>query len=111
MDTVHYLSTIILQTLFNQATPYRDDVKIWAVGPNETSEPWVDVRITGRNFGEMPFVGQIYIDGVEQRVMDWNKNEIVFRTNPLTNRSGRLVVRGYNKSISNTVNFIYTGNR
>lgn len=106
-----YFCTIIIQTVFHRSTPYRDDLKIWSVGPSETAEPWVDVTITGRNFGEMPFIGKVYIDGVEQRIMKWNKKEIIFRTNPLTTRSGRLAVRGYSKAVSNAVTFTYTGNR
>ena len=106
-----YLCTVIAQSVFDRSTPYRDDLKIWSVSPNETAEPWVDVTITGRNFGEMPFIGKVYIDGVEQRIMRWKKDEIIFRTNPLTTRSGRLAVRGLSKAVSNAVTFVYTGNR
>ncbi|OGE77634.1 hypothetical protein A3J19_04960 [Candidatus Daviesbacteria bacterium RIFCSPLOWO2_02_FULL_41_8] len=106
-----YLCTVIAQSVFDRSTPYRDDLKIWSVSPNETAEPWVDVTITGRNFGETPFLGKVYINGVEQRIMKWEKNEIIFRTNPLTTRSGHLAIRGYNKTVSNAATFTYTGNR
>lgn len=106
-----YFCRIIVQSLFNKATPYRDDLTIWSVSPKEITEPWVDVTISGRNFGEMPFAGMVYIDGVEQRIMKWSKKEIIFRTNPLSTSTGNLAVKAYSKAVSNIIKFTYTGNR
>ncbi|KKT40351.1 hypothetical protein A3K29_03065 [Candidatus Collierbacteria bacterium RIFOXYB2_FULL_46_14] len=111
LTVMFYFCTIISHSLFTNATPYRNDLKIWSVSPGETAEPWVDVAIRGRNFREMPFAGTVWIDGVEQRVVVWGDREIIFRTDPFTTRSGNLTVKGYKKTISNSVFFIYSGNR
>ena len=106
-----YLCSIIARLTFISATPYRNDIKIWSISPGSSMEPWVDIAIKGRNFGEMPFIGSVWIDGVEQRVIKWGEREIIFRTDPFMTRSGNLTVRVFKNTVSNPFYFTYTGYR
>lgn len=118
MRTKSFIAIIILiisfkinQGIFNTVTPYRDNVKIWRINPQETGEPWVDVTVRGRNFGEMPFKGKVFIGGIEQRVVSWSRKEIVFRTNPLFTKTGFVTIKTAQGKESDTYYFTYTGNR
>jgi len=114
----YYLIAVLLITfnlsraVFDLATAsYREKPTIWLTKPEQTTEPWTDVSIVGRNFGEKPFGGKVYIDRIEQRVIDWKANEIIFRTNPMVTRTGDLSIKTRREEPSNTIMFIYTGNR
>jgi len=114
----YYLLAVLLTSLyvsriiFDLATiSYRDKPTIWVTRPEYTAEPWVDITIVGRNFGEKPFGGKVYIDGIEQRVIDWRTTEIIFRTNPTTTRTGNLSIKTRRDEPSNSIMFIYTGDR
>ena len=108
---VLYFYSVFIQIIFNYSTPYRDNVKIWGIRPNSSLEAWVDVSISGRNFGETPFHGKVLIDGIEQRIISWNNKNVVFRTDPTITKSGFLTLKNYHNKVSNSEKFIYHGNK
>lgn len=106
-----FFTTQVNHLLFIGATPYRDHATVLLVSPNDTSEPWVDVTITGRNFKEMPFNGTVEIDGVPQRIIRWGDRKITFRTDPYSTKSGHIIVNPMNSKPSDKTKFQYSGNR
>lgn len=90
---------------------FKDKVIIWSVRGNNTAEPWVDVFIDGRNLGEPPELGKVLVHGVEQRVIKWTRNEIIFRTNPVVTVSGKVQIVTNDGRKSNELDFKYSGNR
>ena len=104
-------ATIQLGDLVFHKTTDFSRVVLWKVRGNETAEPWVDVFIDGRNLNEAPFIGRVFVNGVEQRVMGWSKNEVIFRTDPNITTSGRLMVVTSDGRKSNLLDFKYRGNR
>lgn len=105
--TALYLSRFIFDF---STVSYRDKPTIWIIRPEKTAEPWADIMIVGRNFGEKPFSGKVFIDGVEQRIIDWREKEIIFRTNPVKTRTGNLSIETRKKELSNSIMFNYNGN-
>lgn len=106
-----FVSINVARKIFNHTSSFQYGVIIWSVSPNDSREPWVDVTIGGRNFSDLPFVGKVYIDGVEQRVIHWSDKEVVFRTNPSTTRSGKITIVTAEDKKSNRFDFSYSGNR
>ncbi len=106
-----FLAQRLSGSIFGNATGYKYNVEIRSVRPNGSMEPWVDITIYGRNFNDRPFVGKVYINNVEQRVIEWTDKEIIFRTNPRSTTSGLLRVSTFRNETSNQVDFIYSGNR
>jgi|CXWL01.1.fsa_nt_gi hypothetical protein len=92
-------------------TSIKDDVLIMDVKPNETREPWVDVTIVGRNFNDLPFSGTVLVAGENQRIIKWTDREIIFRTDPSSTNTGKLSVERIDSKESNSVHFVYKGNR
>jgi len=90
---------------------FENDLIIWSVSPNDIQEPWADVVIEGRNFGEMPFYGQVLNNGLGQRIISWSDRKIIFRTNPNTTKSGRLEIITAEEIISQPVDFYYIDNK
>ncbi len=91
---------------------FRDTVKIWEVKPNGFSEAWVDVNIEGVNFSGNNNGKKVVIDGVEQRIIRWTDNEIIFRTDPNTTKTGDVsVLFSESGQTSNSVHFDYHYNR
>ncbi len=86
-------------------------VRILSISPSETSEPWVDVVVNGVNFGSSPTHNVLTINKVEQRVLKWSDNEIIFRTNPSTTPKGILVVQLKGRNESNSAVFKYLFNK
>lgn len=113
------LTTLILlsviwwgqKLIIDNTTPFRDQVIVLEVKPNNINEPWVDVTVEGRNFNELPFYGDLFIGKQKQRIIKWSDREIIFRTNPTTTKTGGLYVKRSDNKISNLMNFIYRGNR
>lgn len=95
----------------DDTTSFRNQVIILEVKPNNISEPWVDVTIEGRNFNELPFYGGVLVDKQKQRIIKWSDREIIFRTDPSVTKTGRLIVERVDGKASNSINFIYSGNR
>lgn len=107
VSAILFVCKIFLRVIFNISTPYRDRVVTMMVSPSQTSEAWVDVTVTGRNFQESPFIGKVYIDKVEQQVIRWQKNKVVFRTNPTFTKSGDICLQTLAKRDSNCLPFEY----
>lgn len=113
------LTTLILlsiiwwgqKLIIDNTTPFRDQVIVLEVKPNNINEPWVDVTVEGRNFNELPFYGELFIGKQKQRIIKWSDREIIFRTNPTTTKTGGLYVKRSDNKMSNSMNFIYSGNR
>jgi len=111
------LLLIVLLILFNlssgkiisNAISFENEPRIISVSPNPAGEAWTDIVITGKNFRNIPFVGKVYIDGVEQGeyVVLWSDEQIVFRTSPTITRSGFIKVVPLDRSSSNAVHFEY----
>lgn len=91
---------------------FENTTKIVTVTPNVVNEVWTDVVISGKNFRNMPFVGRIMIDGIEQGeyLVYWSDEKIIFRTSPDLTKSGQLQVIPLDKTPSNRVPFTYTFN-
>lgn len=92
-------------------TSIKDDVLIMDIKPNKTEEPWVDVTIVGRNFNNFPFSGAVLVAGENQRIIRWTDREIIFRTDPSSTKTGKISVERIDSRESNSMRFIYKGNR
>lgn len=95
----------------DNTTSFRNQVIILEVKPNNISEPWVDVSVEGRNFNELPFYGSVLVGKKKQRIIKWSDREIIFRADPSVTKTGRLIVERVDGKASNSINFIYSGNR
>ena len=100
---------VVLVFFLNSTLSFTNEPRITSISPQETSEAWTDVTVNGKNFRDLPFVGRIYIDGVEQGVyvISWTDSKVVFRTNPQITKSGMLRLSPLDKKSSNEVKFIY----
>jgi len=83
--------------------------KVLSISPSTTSEAWVDVTITGKNFQDLPFVGKVTLAGQVQweNVWYWSNEKIIFRTNPHTTKTGEVCVITHSKGNSNCLPFTY----
>ncbi len=107
-----YLMRMGGDRIFDHTSSYfRDNIRVWEIVPSETNEPWVDVTIRGVNFKDTPFWGDVYVNNIPHRVIEWSNKEIIFRTDPGKTKTGNIRVENVDGKISNTVNFTYTGNR
>lgn len=90
-------------------TTFEHVPKIFSISPSTTAEAWTDVTITGRNFQDLPFVGKIYLNGVEQGeyMISWSDQKVVFRTSPRLSRSGTLCLQTMSKGRTNCQMFEY----
>lgn len=110
----------IIALLFQQSsslitskfTSFQYAPKIFTVSPQVTSEAWVDVTVTGKNFQDQPFVGKVFINGVEQGeyLLHWSSEKVTFRTNPIITKSGNVCIETLSKGWSNCVPFKYNFN-
>lgn len=98
---------LIFGFFLGKTTNFVGDIKIFSLSIPETSEAWVDIVVYGKNFKDKPFVGKLYIDGVEQRVISWTDKAITFRTNPETTKTGMVTVVTTQNKKSNSIDFIY----
>lgn len=96
--------------IFDKTTEF-GKVVIWKVRTSDTAEPWVDAFIDGRNLKNLPFVGRVFVNGVEQRIIRWSDREVIFRTDPYTTISGKIQVITSDGRKSNQLDFKYSGNR
>lgn len=86
----------------------RDKAYIWSVTPNQVSEIWTDITVTGVNFKERPFDAFIYVNNIPHRVISWTDREVVFRTDPTLTESGKIRLVNIDRVGSNEVDFTYT---
>ena len=100
---------LISGRLTSKVIDFERQTMILSVSPNKTEEAWTDVVISGKNFRDMPFVGKLYLGGIEQveNTIYWSDEKIVFRTSPSLTKSGDLQVVPLGRSPSNNAPFIY----
>ena len=101
------LLSAITSSVIRKQTDFYSSAHIVNISPDSTSEPWVDVVVTGFNFEDLPFIGKVEINGVEQRIIFWSNNKVVFRTNPGSTKSGIIIISTHRGSITNLRNFEY----
>ncbi len=103
------LFKITIFSVSDHFTVFQHTPKILSISPSTTSEAWVDITISGKNFQNMPFVGKVFIDGVEQGeyILLWSNEKIVFRTNPTFTKSGKICIQTLSKGNSNCLRFEY----
>lgn len=92
-----------------KAIEFENFPRITSISPSETTEAWTDVVVNGRNFRDVPFVGKIYIDGVEQGeyLVYWSNEKIIFRTSPQITKTGSVWVEPIDRKPSNKMSFKY----
>lgn len=98
---------LVLGFFLGKTTNFVGDIKIFSLSIPETSEAWVDIVVYGKNFKDKPFIGKLYIDGVEQRVISWTDQAITFRTNPQTTKTGMITIVTTQNKKSNSIDFKY----
>lgn len=101
---------IVLKTgkvIFEQTTTFKNQVVLWSARVNDTNEAWVDVFVKGQNLKNLPFKGKVYVDGNEQRIIRWSDKEVIFRTNPLLTKSGKVEIVTYDGQRTNSLGFSY----
>lgn len=86
------LSNFAHRKYSEQSTAFAQNPHIYSVTPSETQEAWLDVGVSGANFGEPSFVGKIVINNTEQIITRWSDKKIYFRTNPEKTSSGEVCV-------------------
>lgn len=111
------ITLIVLLTFFgiaskkiiNKSLEFQFVPRVISVTPSVVSEAWTDIVVTGKNFRDIPFVGKIYINDVEQGqyLISWSDEQIVFRTNPDITKSGQIWVSPFGRASSNKVDFVY----
>ena len=99
--------SIVQPRIISATTEYMHKAHIFHVNPSIVGELWTDVSISGINFADLPFIGMVTINGVEQRVIQWKNDRIIFRTNPQTTKSGNIVITTMDGKQSNSVPFTY----
>lgn len=98
---------LIFSFFINKTLGFTGDIKIFNISPDVTSEAWVDVTVTGKNFKDLPFVGELKIGDTPQQIMSWSDQKIIFRTNPQITKSGQVEVITTDGKKSNTRSFTY----
>lgn len=90
-------------------TTFEHQPKIFTISPGSTQEAWTDITVTGRNFQDLPFVGKIYLNEVEQGeyMVSWSDRRVVFRTSPRLSKSGTLCLQTMSKGRTNCQKFEY----
>lgn len=51
--------------------PFRYKITVWSAKAPKTIG-WYEVEITGRNFKDLPFVGQVFVNDIEYDVLTWS---------------------------------------
>lgn len=100
---------VCVVTVSAKMTSFQYIPKIFSISPSVTSEAWVDITVTGKNFQDQPFVGKVYLAGIEQGeyLIHWSDEKIIFRTNPMMTSSGDVCVQTLTKGMSNCLPFEY----
>lgn len=106
---VFLVGSLLARTVYlNVSNSKINSVEILSVKPNEVTEAWTDVTITGRNFKDVYFPDSVFVHGVGNKIIKWSNNEIIFRTNPAKTVSGKLYVKDIDGKTSNQVDFYYS---
>lgn len=83
--------------------------RITTISPNTIHESWTDVVVNGHNFKDLPFEGKVVLGGVDQYlIISWTDKKIIFRTNPDTTKTGKLIVITKDGKKSNQVELKYS---
>ncbi len=107
--SIFFISRAIAGSIYLSTTKnIRDKAYIWSVTPNQVSEIWTDITVTGVNFKERPFDAFIYVNDIPHRVISWTDREVVFRTDPTLTESGKIRLVNIDGVGSNEVDFTYT---
>ncbi|HUW24337.1 MAG TPA: IPT/TIG domain-containing protein [Patescibacteria group bacterium] len=53
---------------------------------------WMEVKIMGHNFDNLPFSGKVLLGGKEQKIKVWNDKTVVIEIDPIRSESGNLVL-------------------
>jgi hypothetical protein len=95
--------------IVSKATEFENKPRITSISPSKTSEAWTDVVVTGKNFRDLPFVGKIFLNGIEQGeyLLFWSDERIIFRTSPTLSKSGFVEVQPVDRAPSNKTEFEY----
>lgn len=65
-----------------------------------------EVTVYGHNFRQLPFVGRVFINGSEQRVVKWDNERVVIEIDPLLSKTGDLTLMndyGFEKNVKSNV--------
>jgi hypothetical protein len=76
----------------------------------DIASKYMEVKIYGRNFRDLPFKGKVLIGDKEQRIKKWSDQLIIIEIDPYHSQTGDLVVVNYNGRgdlKSNPVRFTY----
>jgi len=107
--SIFFVSRAIAGSIYLSTTKnIRDKAYIWSITPNQVSEIWTDITVTGVNFKERPFDAFIYVNDIPHRVISWTDKEVVFRTDPTLTESGKIRLVNIDGVQSNEVDFTYT---
>jgi hypothetical protein len=82
---------------------------ILRISPDIASR-YMEVKIYGRNFRDLPFRSKVLIDGRQQRIDKWSDKLITIIIDPYHSETGKVVVvakRGDQEVRSNSVKFTY----
>lgn len=101
---------LISGRIVSHSISFENTSRIISVNPSEVKEAWTDIVLEGKNFRDVPFVGKILIDGVEQGeyIVYWSDEKIIFRTSPELTKTGWIQVVPQDRPPSNKVPFTYT---
>lgn len=93
--------------VYVNTTQFQYDIRLWSVRPAKATL-WDEIKLSGRNFRDMPFKGQVYIDGVEHAITSWTDKQIVIQADPTKTSSGEIkVIDYYGKESVNTLPIEY----
>lgn len=98
---------LITNHIYINTTWFQYDVRLWSVRPAKATL-WDEIKLSGRNFRNMPFQGKVYIDNIEHTVVSWTDKQIVIQADPTKTSSGEIkVIDYYGKESVNTLPIEY----
>lgn len=98
---------LITNYIYINTTWFQYDVRLWSVRPAKATL-WDEIKLSGRNFRNMPFQGKVYIDNIEHTVVSWTDKQIVIQADPTKTSSGEIkVIDYYGKESVNTLPIEY----
>lgn len=98
---------MIISFSLNRSLDFVGKAKLFRLSIPQTSEAWVDVAIQGINLKDVPFVGKVYIDNSEQRIISWSDKQVVFRTTPQYTKTGNVYVVTQDNQKTDSLHFEY----
>ncbi|QHO63501.1 IPT/TIG domain-containing protein [Candidatus Chazhemtobacterium aquaticus] len=98
---------LITNYVYVHTTQFQYDIRLWSVSPKKATL-WDEIKLSGRNFRDLPFKGKVYIDGVEHAITSWTDKQIVIQADPTKTSSGEIkVIDYYGKESVNTLPIEY----